>query len=88
MKALQNKKNIVLLFILAALVLAMPLLVRISQGNPYVSGEETYYNLRMAQEVREKGILEKAVAKSNGNLSAAARMLGISRPQLAYRLKK
>lgn len=36
----------------------------------------------------EQALLEAAVARANGNLSAAARMLGISRPQLAYRLKK
>jgi len=36
----------------------------------------------------EKKLIDSAVAKSKGNLSAAARMLGISRPQLAYRLKK
>jgi transcriptional regulator with PAS, ATPase and Fis domain len=36
----------------------------------------------------EGKLLEAAVERSNGNLSAAARMLGITRPQLAYRLKK
>jgi len=36
----------------------------------------------------EKNLLETAVTKAGGNLSAAARMLGISRPQLAYRLNK
>lgn len=36
----------------------------------------------------EKNLIENAVQKTNGNLSAAARILGISRPQLAYRLKK
>ncbi len=36
----------------------------------------------------EKALIDSAVAKSGGNLSAAARILGISRPQLAYRLKK
>ena len=36
----------------------------------------------------EKNLIETAVKKSGGNLSAAARILGISRPQLAYRLKK
>jgi hypothetical protein len=33
-------------------------------------------------------LLEGAVAKANGNLSSAARLLGITRPQLAYRLKR
>ncbi len=32
-------------------------------------------------------LLRKAVARANGNLAAAARLLGITRPQLAYRLK-
>ena len=36
----------------------------------------------------EQELLKLAVDKSNGNLSAAARNIGISRPQLAYRLKK
>jgi transcriptional regulator with GAF, ATPase, and Fis domain len=29
-----------------------------------------------------------AVKQSGGNLSAAARLLGLTRPQLAYRLRK
>ena len=33
-------------------------------------------------------MLEKAVARAKGNLSSAARLLGVTRPQLAYRLKK
>lgn len=32
-------------------------------------------------------LAEAAVEKANGNLSAAARMLGLTRPQLAYRLE-
>lgn len=36
----------------------------------------------------EGRLLQEAVERSNGNLSAAARLLGITRPQLAYRLKK
>lgn len=33
-------------------------------------------------------LLEAAVDKARGNLSSAARMLGVTRPQLAYRLKR
>lgn len=33
-------------------------------------------------------LAETAVEKANGNLSAAARMLGLTRPQLAYRLEQ
>lgn len=36
----------------------------------------------------ENQVLEHAVLRANGNLSAAARLLGLTRPQLAYRLKK
>jgi transcriptional regulator with GAF, ATPase, and Fis domain len=36
----------------------------------------------------EGRLIQEAVERSNGNLSAAARLLGITRPQLAYRLKK
>lgn len=39
-------------------------------------------------ETLESQVIEHAVDKVNGNLSAAARLLGLSRPQLAYRLKK
>ncbi|MFZ4535177.1 sigma 54-interacting transcriptional regulator [Propionivibrio sp.] len=36
----------------------------------------------------EISLLEEAVRRSDGNLSCAARLLGITRPQLQYRLKK
>lgn len=36
----------------------------------------------------ESELLNTAVKRANGNLSSAARMLGITRPQIAYRLKK
>jgi len=36
----------------------------------------------------EAMLLETAVQRAQGNLSSAARMLGITRPQLAYRLKR
>ena len=36
----------------------------------------------------EAMLLEAAVDKAGGNLSSAARMLGLTRPQLAYRLKR
>ena len=36
----------------------------------------------------EAMLLESAVNKARGNLSSAARMLGLTRPQLAYRLKR
>ena len=36
----------------------------------------------------EAMLLETAVDKAQGNLSSAARMLGLTRPQLAYRLRR
>jgi DNA-binding NtrC family response regulator len=36
----------------------------------------------------EAVLLETAVDKAHGNLSSAARMLGMTRPTLAYRLKR
>ena len=42
----------------------------------------------IALDVLETALLDAAVARAKGNLSAAARLLGLSRGQLAYRLKK
>ncbi len=36
----------------------------------------------------EQALIEQAVARSGGNLAAAARALGLTRPQLCYRLGK
>ncbi|MEJ2466934.1 MAG: sigma 54-interacting transcriptional regulator [Candidatus Thiodiazotropha sp.] len=36
----------------------------------------------------EKNLLDRAVNRARGNLSFAGRMLGLTRPQIAYRLKK
>ncbi len=36
----------------------------------------------------ERGLLAGAVARAHGNLAAAARSLGLTRPQLAYRLRQ
>ncbi|WP_418138537.1 helix-turn-helix domain-containing protein [Marinomonas sp. RS-M-Aa-14] len=39
-------------------------------------------------EMLEHNLLKEAVDNAQGNLSEAARRVGLSRPQLAYRLKK
>jgi two-component system response regulator HydG len=39
-------------------------------------------------ELLESALIRAAVARAHGNLSAAARMLGLTRPQLAYRFRK
>ena len=49
---------------------------------------ETVLNGTVTLDQIEAMLLETAVDKARGNLSAAARMLGLTRPQLAYRLKR
>lgn len=47
---------------------------------------EEVLNGVMTLDQAESKLIEAAVKKANGNLSAAARLLGLTRPQLAYRL--
>ncbi|MDZ7753456.1 MAG: sigma 54-interacting transcriptional regulator [Gammaproteobacteria bacterium] len=49
---------------------------------------ESALNQSTSLEQIEQIMLTKAVERSNGNLSSAARLLNMTRPQLAYRLKK
>lgn len=42
----------------------------------------------LSLETLEKELIDEAVKRSGGNLSGAARLLGITRPQLQYRLKR
>ncbi|MFO1286962.1 MAG: sigma-54-dependent Fis family transcriptional regulator [Rubrivivax sp.] len=49
---------------------------------------EAVLNGVMTLDQIESMLLESAVDRARGNLSSAARMLGITRPQLAYRLKR
>jgi DNA-binding NtrC family response regulator len=48
---------------------------------------EAVLNGTMTLDEVESMLLESAVAKAGGNLASAARLLGLTRPQLAYRLK-
>ena len=48
---------------------------------------ESVFNGVMTLDQLEAMLVETAVNKAHGNLSSAARMLGLTRPQLAYRLK-
>ena len=43
---------------------------------------------KLSLDAIERSLIQHAVKRAAGNLSAAARSLGITRPQLAYRLKK
>lgn len=42
----------------------------------------------LSLEVLEDGLIQEAVSQAAGNLSAAARALGLTRPQLSYRLQR
>jgi DNA-binding protein Fis len=49
---------------------------------------EAVFNGVLTLDQVETMLLETAVDKAHGNLSSAARMLGLTRAQLAYRLKR
>ena len=49
---------------------------------------EAVFSGAMTLEQVEAMLLETAVDKARGNLSSAARLLGVTRPQLAYRLRR
>ena len=49
---------------------------------------EAVFNGVMTLDQVEAMLIETAVDRAHGNLSAASRMLGLRRPQLAYRLKR
>ncbi|MCC6473323.1 MAG: sigma 54-interacting transcriptional regulator, partial [Burkholderiales bacterium] len=56
----------------------------------FASGEEAQpgeYDLREARERAERSVIQRALLKEQGNISKAARLLGISRPTL-YELMK
>ncbi|RBO85948.1 sigma-54-dependent Fis family transcriptional regulator [Marinomonas aquiplantarum] len=55
----------------------------LTQVSQFVAGETS-----LDLEALELNLLQQAVDSAQGNLSEAARRVGLSRPQLAYRLKK
>ncbi len=65
-------------------------------GNIVLAADEAAAGIELPQPTEriqcladtEVAMLRAAVAQANGNLSQAARLLGISRPKLAYRLRK
>jgi transcriptional regulator with PAS, ATPase and Fis domain len=62
--------------------------IDLQQGGSTAALCEAVFNGVMTLDQLETMLIETAVDKSRGNLSAAARMLGLTRPQLAYRLKR
>lgn len=67
-----------------------------SHGDEHDSGAQTLYSdildMMLTQNISfkllEHRILKKALGKANENISKAAGIVGLSRPQMAYRLKK
>jgi DNA-binding NtrC family response regulator len=57
-------------------------------GNTMGALCEAVFNGVTTLDQLEVMLIETAVDKARGNLSAAARLLGLTRPQLAYRLKR
>ncbi len=56
---------------------------------PGISGMcDTLFQSGMSLDQIEDMLLQEAVKRAGGNLAAAARQLGLTRPQLSYRLKK
>jgi two-component system response regulator HydG len=59
-----------------------------SGADPAAKLVETALANQVSLDALESMLLEGAVERAAGNLSSAARSLGLTRPQLAYRLKK
>jgi transcriptional regulator with PAS, ATPase and Fis domain len=59
-----------------------------SRGGSTAALCEAVFNGALTLDQLEVMLIEIAVDKAHGNLSAAARTLGLTRPQLAYRLKR
>ncbi|SEH18677.1 two component, sigma54 specific, transcriptional regulator, Fis family [Sphingopyxis sp. YR583] len=57
-------------------------------GNGDGEGEEAWLNLRSAREAADRVAIRRAMTQSEGNISAAAKLLGISRPTLYDLLKQ
>ncbi len=60
-------------------------------ANPWQAGHdlrEAVFDGHLTLEQLEAMLIETAIDKARGNLSSAARMLGLTRPQIAYRLKR
>ncbi len=58
------------------------------QIEPSRTGTPASGTLRAASEAEEERLVREAMDRTNGNISAAAKMLGVSRPTLYAKLKK
>ncbi|RTL49427.1 MAG: sigma-54-dependent Fis family transcriptional regulator [Rhodocyclaceae bacterium] len=59
-----------------------------SSGGEKAPVSEMFFSSNMSLDAIETLLIEEAVLRAKGNYAGAARLLGITRPQLAYRLKK
>ncbi|GGJ37786.1 PEP-CTERM-box response regulator transcription factor [Sphingopyxis bauzanensis] len=60
----------------------------LAKGGGGDDGEEAWLNLRSAREAADRVAIRRAMTQSEGNISAAAKLLGISRPTLYDLLKQ
>jgi two-component system NtrC family response regulator len=51
------------------------------------AGEDLPLNLKSAREIADRRVIAHALSRSEGNISSAAKLLGISRPTLYDLLK-
>ena len=52
------------------------------------TGSDLFFSSTLSLEEVENQLIHDAVVKANGNYAGAARLLGLTRPQLAYRIKR
>ena len=57
-------------------------------SDPDEAGQGDYLNLRTAREAADRVAIRRALAQSDGNISVAAKLLGVSRPTLYDLLKQ
>ncbi|HTP98022.1 MAG TPA: sigma 54-interacting transcriptional regulator [Casimicrobiaceae bacterium] len=60
---------------------------KVTQGIAELLSGQGNGNAKVSLDELETLLLKKAVEKAHGNVAAAARLLGITRPQMVYRLK-
>ena len=59
-----------------------------SQGRGGSSVSELFFAGTLSLDQVERELIDQAVLKAKGNYAGAARLLGLTRPQLAYRIKR
>ena len=64
------------------------MLFRSIQPELSIASAPAFGTLKVFNDAEEERMVREAVERSNGNISAAAKMLGVSRPTLYAKMKK